>query len=555
MKRTTQIDWPALLLITAILLGGLARFMPALVTRFPINDGGMFYTMTQELSANGYALPAATAYNGLDLPYAYPPLGFYLASFLADFGRIPLLGVFLWLPPLLATLTIPAFYLLARALLKDDLRAALASIFFALTPGGYGWHIMGGGITRSLGLVFLLLATFYVLRLFSARTAKSPDRSAKSLDRSAKSPDRSAKSPDFARSRETSESDMRSAKSPDFALAILFCSLAVLSHPEIAIQTAGLCAVIWLFCGRTRRGTLHAALVSLGVLVLTAPWWGTVLAQHGLAPFLSASQTGLHTSASWSKFFTDNFTLSGVFPFLVILRVIGLGCAFFKRQWLLLVLLVVPYLVDPRSAPAVSYLGFNLLSALAFLDAIPYLVGRARKSQAATRPLLEARTGVILLFALVFLQFLDCGLFNYRLINTTLTPADRQALAWARENLPPASDFLLVTTKPFSMSDPLQEWFPTLTGLRSQTTLQGLEWTLGGNFMGRLKDLAALQSCADLACVETWSARTGLAYDYLWITIVPDSTSAILAEEVRASADYRIVYESDAIVIFEPGEK
>ena len=522
MKRTTQIDWPALLLITAILLGGLARFMPALVTRFPINDGGMFYTMTQELSANGYALPAATAYNGLDLPYAYPPLGFYLASLLADFGRIPLLGVFLWLPPLLATLTIPAFYLLARALLKDDLRAALASIFFALTPGGYGWHIMGGGITRSLGLVFLLLATFYVLRLFSARTAKS---------------------------------DMRSAKSPDFALAILFCSLAVLSHPEIAIQTAGLCAVIWLFCGRTRRGTLHAALVSLGVLVLTAPWWGTVLAQHGLVPFLSASQTGLHTSASWSKFFTDNFTLSGVFPFLVILRVIGLGYAFFKRQWLLLVLLVVPYLVDPRSAPAVSYLGFNLLSALAFLDAIPYLVGRARKSQAATRPLLEARTGVILLFALVFLQFLDCGLFNYRLINTTLTPADRQALAWARENLPPASDFLLVTTKPFSMSDPLQEWFPTLTGLRSQTTLQGLEWTLGGNFMGRLKDLAALQSCADLACVETWSARTGLAYDYLWITSVPDSTSATLAQEVRASADYRIVYESDAIVIFEPGEK
>ena len=348
---------------------------------------------------------------------------------------------------------------------------------------------------------------------------------------------------------------MRSAKSPDFALAILFCSLAVLSHPEIAIQTAGLCAVIWLFCGRTRRGTLHAALVSLGVLVLTAPWWGTVLAQHGLVPFLSASQTGLHTSASWSKFFTDNFTLSGVFPFLVILRVIGLGCAFFKRQWLLLVLLVVPYLVDPRSAPAVSYLGFNLLSALAFLDAIPYLAGRARKSQAATRPLLEARTGVILLFALVFIQFLDCGLFNYRLINTTLTPADRQALAWARENLPPASDFLLVTTKPFSMSDPLQEWFPTLTGLRSQTTLQGLEWTLGGNFMGRLKDLAALQSCADLACVETWSARTGLAYDYLWITSVPDSTSATLAQEVRASADYRIVYESDAIVIFEPGEK
>jgi hypothetical protein len=58
MKR--QPDWPALLLFTAILLGGLVRFMPALVTHFPINDGGMFYTMTQELSSNGYALPATT---------------------------------------------------------------------------------------------------------------------------------------------------------------------------------------------------------------------------------------------------------------------------------------------------------------------------------------------------------------------------------------------------------------------------------------------------------------------------------------------------------------
>jgi hypothetical protein len=71
MRR--QPDWPVLLLFIAILFGGLVRFMPALTTRFPINDGGMFYTMAQELRANGYALPATTAYNGLDLPYAYPP--------------------------------------------------------------------------------------------------------------------------------------------------------------------------------------------------------------------------------------------------------------------------------------------------------------------------------------------------------------------------------------------------------------------------------------------------------------------------------------------------
>ncbi|MCL4824736.1 MAG: hypothetical protein KJZ57_11025, partial [Anaerolineales bacterium] len=164
MKR--QPDFSVLILFAALLFGGLVRFLPALMTRFPINDGGMFYTMARELSANGYALPATTSYNGLSIPFAYPPLGLYLASLLADLARVPLLGVFLWLPPFFSLLAIPAFYLLARALLADKLRASLAALFFALAPGSYDWHVMGGGVTRSAGMLFLLLAAFFVFRLF-----------------------------------------------------------------------------------------------------------------------------------------------------------------------------------------------------------------------------------------------------------------------------------------------------------------------------------------------------------------------------------------------------
>lgn len=515
MKRTTQIDWPALLLFTAILLGGLVRFMPALVTHFPINDGGMFYDMARDLQANHYLLPATTVYNGLDLPFAYPPFGFYFASLLSDFGRVPLLTVFLWLPPLLATLTIPVFYLLAHALVKDNLRAALAAIFFALTPDGYSWQIMGGGVTRAFGLFFLLLGVRYVYNLF------------------------------------------QDAKIKTGVFATLLCVLAVLSHPEVAIQTAGLCGILWFFFGRTWRGTLYAALVSLGVILLTVPWWGAVLGWHGLAPFLSAGQTGLHASASWLKFFTDNFTLSGLFPFLVILRVLGIGYVLVKRNWLLLVLLVFPYFVDPRSAPAISYFGFSILSALAFLDTIPALIGKVRKSRALAKPLLDTQMGVIILFVLIFLQFLDCGLFNYRLINTTLTADERVAMTWLRENLPPQQNFLLLTSKPYSMSDPVQEWFPTLTGQHSQTTLQGLEWSLGSEFIGRLNDLALLQTCADLTCVDDWSARTSLRYDYLWVSKFPpndQSESARAAHsllaELESSSRYRLVHESGSAVIF-----
>lgn len=518
MKR--QSDWPALLLFTAILLGGLVRFMPAVLTHFPLNDGGMFYTMTRELSSNGYALPATTAYNGFDLPYAYPPLGFYLASFLADFGRIPLIEVFLWLPPFLATLAIPAFYRLARALLTDNLRASLATLFFALTPGSYDWHIMGGGITRAAGKLFALLAAFYVLRLFQRSTFQSQE------------------------TLESVHPDLRSAKSPDLALAILFCSLAVLSHPEVGLQTVGLCAVLWLFFGRTRRGALDAALVALGVILLSAPWWGTVILYHGLAPFLSAIQTGQHATAEWFPLLLGLFASSEFIPILLLLRVAGFAGAVLTRRWVFIFLVFMPAFIDPRSASFIAYMSMSMLAALGLLDALPALLKKWRGIEMPS--VLTYRAGGIVLLLIAFTLFMECGLNNFRLVNTTLTADERAAMTWLWENMPPEQNFLILTGKPYSMSDPVQEWFPVFAGQHSQSTLQGLEWTLGAHFTNRLHELVALQACDDFSCVENCSNSTGLHYQYLWVT----KTLSPLADNLRDFTELHIIYESESVIVF-----
>lgn len=548
MKR--QLDWPALLLLIALLFGGLARFMPAFMTRFPINDGGMFYTMAQELSANGYALPVTTSYNGLDLPFAYPPLGLYLASLLSDastslsasLARIPLLEAFLWLPPLLSLLAIPAFYLLARALLADRLRAALAALFFALTPGRYDWHIMGGGVTRALGFLFLLLAAFYVLRFFSSPLLNGGFR--KSYFGGRGDPEVEL------RDSQTFHSDWNF-----FFLAILFSSLAVLSHPEVGLQTFGVCAVLWLFFGRTRRGTLGAFLIAVGVFLLTAPWWGTVLAQHGFAPFLSALQTGQHAAIHWPTLLFGLFASGEFIPLLLILRLAGLVYAIWKQEYLFLALMIVPALLDPRSAASIAFLPLSMVAALGFMDFLPFV----QKWRGVEMPsILSSRAGEIALLVLSLILFMECGLNNFRIINATLTDEERAAMNWLRENLPPDQNFLILTGRPYSMSDPVQEWFPVLAGQHSQTTLQGLEWILGAEFTNRLNDLAALQACADIACVEAWANRTGLGFDYLWVSKFPagrpsESTRAVqrLLAELKASEPYRLVYENASAAIFE----
>lgn len=68
------------MIAVAVLFGVAVRLGYLMRTDFPINDGGLFYTMIRDLQANGYRLPVYTSYNQANIPYAYPPLGFYLAG-------------------------------------------------------------------------------------------------------------------------------------------------------------------------------------------------------------------------------------------------------------------------------------------------------------------------------------------------------------------------------------------------------------------------------------------------------------------------------------------
>jgi len=119
-----------------------------------MNDGGMFFRMIEDLRQNHYSLPAYTTYNNLQIPFAYPPLAFYVAGLLADLSHVSLLKVLLWLPALLNIATIPAFYLLSKAVLENQLKAALATLVYMLMPLSMDWFLMGGGLTRGMDSFF-----------------------------------------------------------------------------------------------------------------------------------------------------------------------------------------------------------------------------------------------------------------------------------------------------------------------------------------------------------------------------------------------------------------
>ncbi|HEY2979947.1 MAG TPA: hypothetical protein VGJ22_02095 [Anaerolineales bacterium] len=507
-KTISRTEWAALILGVSMLLGIMVRIFPGLMVGFPINDGGMFMVMVRDLRANGLALPAFTEYNDASIPFAYPPFGFYVAALLGGAG-IPALDVLRWLPMVVNFLSIPALYFLAATLLEDRAGAAVASAFFALTAGSYSWQIMGGGLTRALGMLFLVLAVLSVYLMF------------------------------------------RRGEPKIVVLSIVLCSLAVTSHPEVSLATAASCALCWLFFGRTWRATGQAAIVAAGALLLTAPWWGTVLAQHGPAPFLSVVHSGAYVSSPLIAIFREYLAPASLLAPIGVFRLAGLAWSLWKRKYFLPVWMLLPYFAEPRSAPAMAFIAGCMLAAIGLTQALPWAVDRI-----ARRPATEAALDFtkrnwlsISVLVTVLAMFVQSALYDFRLIKTSLVPPEPQdAMAWARDNTPLQSRFLILTGEHGIMTDPIQEWFPALAGRRSQTTLQGLEWTLGPDFFPRLSHLVDLQDCRDVACVENWSATTELDYTHVLIQKAPSMRP--LLDAFSIDPDYQRIYDNPEAAIF-----
>ncbi|MHB1223004.1 MAG: glycosyltransferase family protein, partial [Gemmatimonadaceae bacterium] len=237
-------------LAIALAIGALIRGWHVWGADFPLNDGGLFYAMVRDLQAAHYRLPEFTSYNGGQIPFGYSPLTLYLAGLLDDVTGVGLFTLFRVLPLVASTACIAALYPLARSMLPTRSSVALALVAFAIVPRGFVWLLMGGGLTRSFGYLFALLALHRIWLLYTRRSLRQ------------------------------------------VPLATLFSALTVLSHMGTAPFVAFSAVLLLLFRGRHREGVVGSMLVGAGTLLLTAPWWATVARMHGPGPFIAARATG-----------------------------------------------------------------------------------------------------------------------------------------------------------------------------------------------------------------------------------------------------------------------
>jgi hypothetical protein len=402
-------------------------------------------------------------------------------------------------------------------MLKNKYYAAVSTFFFALMPRALSWFVMGGGLTRSPGQFFMLLTLATVVRLYEEN------------------------------------------RRVDIFLAGLFGGLAIMSHPEAAVHTFVSAIFLWFMLSRSSTSLINSLFVGSLVLLVSAPWWGTVISYHGVAPLLNGAQTGSNPLAIFHLLFFV-FTDEPYATVIAVLGLIGLANRLMHRDYLLPLWMVIPFLVEGRSAAGPAAIPLAMLAAVGLMDVVVTALQSKGSTEAQSADRVSSVERSVLLYVFLYLIF-STSQFGLQLSHATLYPPDREAMNWARQNTPANSRFLVLTGTSSVSCDSVLEWFPALTGRQSIFTVQGTEWTKGPEFNDYVRSTYKVQEClpeGDGSCLDEAVSRSAYDFIYLSKTLRVDNcvlldfqrTFPYFVEHMRADESFETIFETEGVIIF-----
>jgi hypothetical protein len=496
-------------LILTFFFGLYVRLFPLFRTDFPLVDGGMFYTMIRDLQASHFSLPVFTTYNQAGIPFAYPPLAFYIAGLINTVTGISLTDIIKWQPVFVNILAIPLFYYFVKRVFDSEPKAALATLIFALTPNSYWWNIVGGGLTRSMGSLFFIITAISASQMY------------------------------------------REKKTFWVVVSIFSGAFVVLSHLSWALQSATIFLLSWLLWGRNRQGIRNSIIVAAGVLLLTAPWWMAILQQHGMEAFFQAGQV---THSRW-LFWTILFALSFTGEYTTVIAVfalIGFFLHLAKRNYYFPLWALLTLIVDPRGGIAASIFPFAVLAVSAITDGIAPQLFTAKTGDAypdAWIQSLGTKAG-----RLFFGFFIILFLYNAYNVSNTLSyqvvgKPEFEAIQWVKLNTGMSDRFLILDEQNNPLLSPFTEWFPALTERRSIATIQGTEWLEGNrHYNKQYPIITSLHEClyTDVECLYSMAKDTE-PYDFI---ILSSKIPVPLLNSLEECPDFVLTFSSPTIKIF-----
>ena len=530
----------------AVLTARWKWFLPGLVTGFcvyfvyllthpyPAFGAGLYLYMAEHAVADPLGLPEYIPHYTEDgVPFAYPPLMFYVNGLLmAVFGVDPV-ELARHLPPLASIAALVPFYLLGEELLDSRRQAGLATILLAVTPPVLQWQISAGGIVRGPAFLFVVTGLYTGVRLFRER------------------------------------------ESHWLGASVLLFGLTVLTHPAYT-AFFGL-SYIWMFLNfdRSVRGLRNGATVATGGFLLAAPWWVAVARAHGPGVFTGAAGThggigrqiidlvlaatsgnegattaqGLGVPPGLVEFTSFGMAVITVWALLLFvgwLYLLTVENELFLTGW---VVVVAALLAKPRFPFAIGALIGGAAYYRLVLPAIEERLDGSRVRAAASMGL----TFVVVLAAVgsgvAYAGSQIDAHAGSQSLPQFIDDDDVEAMEWTAENTDEDAQFVVLGDA--------AEWFPYKTERTMLVGPWGVEWEGQKEYEQHLGWFGNLSTCENEACLTDEMDEIGVAPDYVYVprdeyTVrgMENEMPPEMRDSLIGSPDYELVYENDGAMLF-----
>jgi hypothetical protein len=489
--------------VVVILVGVLIRLIPLYRMGFtqdvPLGNGGLYVLFAEEILGAGYALPSIIPYyTAGGVPYAYPPLAFYLLALLFDFTSLTKFALMNFVPVICSCLSLLAFYRLVRQLVNQYRLVVASVLIYGLLPAAFLEHLSGEGLVEAFGTVTFILAVTAMLRL-------------------------------------NIKDDLKSA-----VVLGLLIALNVLTSPGTTYGTLVSIVVLWALGYPDRRCKLHRLIVVFGIgVAASAPYWLTVASHHGLAIFLRTFARQHSAQDILNKLSLD---VTGE-PFLTlwgVLALLGVLYCVHSRNWGLPVWCGVVYAI-PREFQYMMAVPLSILAAYGLFGVAVPKTGLAPSNTGGDRRGLWRRLGPI---ALVLPVTFAYGVWSAVLVAVRLpvveqrvTQSELDMMTWIQQHTDEDSAFLVIGNE--------IEWFPEITERITLNVTQGSEWAETDEVYRLGHDLA---SCVVPECYLETMDDYNVFPDYVYLSESPENGT--LVQLFGCNGRFVAVRENDGAILF-----
>jgi len=312
-----------------IIIGVVLRTYHLFIVGFskPWGAGGLYLEFARQIFQNNYSMPVTIPhYTFGGLPFAYPPLPFYIESFLVFSLGLPEYLVVNLLPPFVSIVSLISFFILIKNILKNKYAQLFSLVLYSIMPICFMEQVEGAGLAESFGTLFIifLLLVFWIYY-------------------------------------------QKPYRIPSLILSSLVWGLTVMASPASAYLSVFIFFTLVFMLIRREKDNIYKIILYILVMgllavLLSSLYWGTVIKNHGLDLLVNSFVSQHEGSSFILSFFVRLAKMDLIInePLLSILYIAALFVLLYKKKYELLFLSVFSVLI-PRENWIMGIIGILII--------------------------------------------------------------------------------------------------------------------------------------------------------------------------------------------------